>query len=75
MINNIQCAQCKTFDIRERSVYYGRGSELLGHWPLYYFGSGPYEPQYASVYFCGAHCANRYHQETRDAEKRTDERP
>ena len=67
MINTIQCAQCGTFDIESKTVYFGRNNELLGEWPLYYFGASPLEPQNADVYFCGVYCANDYHKEKRDA--------
>lgn len=69
MINSIQCAQCKTFDIQDKSVYFNKeGKVYLGEWPLYYFGAGPYHPMDAKVYFCGASCSNEYHKEhMRDA--------
>lgn len=67
MINNIQCGCCKTFDIREKSIYYGKQQEFLGTWPFYYFGAGPHEPMKADVYFCGVECANQYYMENRDA--------
>jgi hypothetical protein len=73
MINSIQCAQCVTFDIREKAIYHGKGGVLLGEWPLYYFGAKPSEPEKAEVYFCGVYCANQYHKEKRDAQKGTDE--
>ena len=73
MMAAILCAQCKMVDIVDRTVYYGRDNEMLGHWPRYYFGAGPYEPHFAEVYFCGPHCANAYHQEHLNAEKRTNE--
>lgn len=73
MINTIQCAQCKTFDIRETATYFGRDNEMLGVWPLYYFGAGPLDPQNAEVYFCGVYCANEYHKEKSHAQKGTDE--
>lgn len=60
-MTNIRCAQCGTFTMK---------SVDISGWPLYYFGAGPNNPQDAEVYFCGAHCANDYHKEQRDGEKR-----
>jgi hypothetical protein len=66
-MTNLSCAQCKSFDIREKTVYFGRNSELLGEWPLYYWGAGPHNPQDAEAYFCCAQCANDWVKERRDA--------
>lgn len=62
-MKNIICAQCGTLDIESKSIYFGRNNELLGEWPLYYFGASPLEPQNADVYFCGAECANIWKKE------------
>lgn len=33
----------------------------INGFPLYYFGSGPNNPEDADVYFCGPDCSNEYH--------------
>lgn len=66
-MNIIKCAQCGTFDIQSKTVYFGRNNELLGEWPLYYHGASPVEPQNATEYFCGVECANEWFKERRDA--------
>ena len=44
-------------------MFYNRKGEMLGEWPLYYFGASQYHPDEAEVYFCGVGCVNAYHKE------------
>lgn len=64
-----QCAQCKTYDIVFKEMYYDKQDNPIGEWPLYYFGAKPSEPDKATHYFCGPACANDYHIANRSSTK------
>lgn len=68
MARIIQCAQCKTYEIKEKGIYFrrevgGKPPEPVGEWPLYYSGASPNWPDKAEYYFCGVYCSNDHHRE------------
>jgi uncharacterized Zn-finger protein len=50
MTNEINCNHC------------GTKIKFIGYtgYPIYYLGSGPYNPKDAEVFFCGPYCSTHY---------------